>query len=152
VQLWAAPVATPTTFTAVQTTNADANGDFTFTRTFEAGFNLYATSNDMVSPTRNLRITQAPVLTGGSTAKGSVTVTVTGNPKTAGQTAQLQRAGTGGVWTTVASGVLSSTGVFSATLTGLTSGSSITYRAVILATTSKGILAGTSASKVIGVR
>ena len=152
VQLLMAPGSSGGSFTAAATTVADSSGNFSFRRYFDIGYRVQARAHDLTSPPRAVAMRQLPALTGGSTVRGAVTLTVTGNPRSAGQAVQIQRANTGGTWTTVATGALTSAGTFSANVRGLTSGAFYTFRAVIPATPAKGILAGTSATRRIGVR
>jgi hypothetical protein len=152
VQLWSAPGTSGNNFNVVAYTTADVNGNYSFTRTLATGYRVYTRANNLTSPIRTLRIKHDPVLTGGSTAKGTVALTVTGDPKLSGLAVQIQRRNTNGTWTTVASGKTASNGQFKKTLTKLRSGTAITYRAYIAGDTAAGLLSGVSDSKRIGIR
>jgi hypothetical protein len=152
VQLFVAPGSTGGTFTAVATATADTSGAFSFRRTLDLGYRLQVRANGLLSPIRTVQMRQSPTLTGGSTTKGTATLTVTGNPKVAGLVAQIQRTSTTGVWTTVATGTLTAAGTYSATVRGLTTGATYNFRAIIVANAAKGTLNGVSVERPIKIR
>jgi hypothetical protein len=152
VQLLTAAGSSGGAFTVAATTTADATGAFSFRRTLDMGYRLQARADGLSSPVRTVLMRQSPTLTGGSTAKSTATLTVTGSPRLAGLVAQIQRPNASGVWTTVATGPLNSSGTFSATVRGLTSGASYSFRAVIVASAVRGTLIGASAARPIRVR
>jgi hypothetical protein len=152
VMLFAASLATPTTYTNVATTTADGNGAYSFSRTIDRGYNFYTRANELNSPIRTVRIGQLPTLTGGSTTKGTVTLTTVGNPKAAGQTVQFQRALATGGWATIATGTLTSSGTLTMTIKNQTSGQYFTYRAVYSSSAPLGIVGAVSDPKRIGIR
>ena len=108
-------------------------------------------ADGLLSPIRVVQIAENPALVVTSTVVGTVAVTVTGDPKIPGAAVQVQRAVTGG-WSTVATGTLSNTGVFTTTLKGLPSAAVYSYRATVAATPAKGVLAGNSATKPVTIR
>jgi hypothetical protein len=152
VQLYSALVSSPNNFTLAGTATADALGNYTFSKTVSIGTIYYTKVGAFSSEKRTVQLVQVPVLTGSSTVKGVAALSVKGNPTTAGQTATIQRYAGNNVWTTVATGKLSTAGVFVTSNTGLKSGSSYIFRAVIAATPAQGILAGTSTSVTVAVR
>jgi hypothetical protein len=153
VQLYAAPLSSPTNYTVVQTTSTNSTGEYAFSRNIGVGYNFYTVADDTQSPVRTVRLSQNPTLTGGSTVRGTIVLTLTANPKAAGQTVLIQRLNANNTWTTVTTGKTTSAGTFAVTYRGgLRSGTFYTHRAVMPATPSLGILGGTSAVRRIGVR
>ena len=151
VQLWVAPFGEDD-FKVVAYATAGVDGSYSFSRYLSTGHRMYTRANGLTSPIRIVRVAQAPVLTGGSTARGTVALKVVGNPKAGGQTVQIQRANTNGTWTTVASGKTDGNGAFSRTFTGLRSGSAMYFRAYIPTNTARGEISGFSAAKRIVIR
>jgi len=152
VQLFLAPGSSGGSFAMVATMLADSSGNYSFRRFFDIGYQVQVRADDQSSPIRTVSMRSSASLTGGSTVKGAVALTVSALPKVAGQVVQIQRANTGGTWTTVATGTINSAGTYAATLRGLTSGAFYTYRAIVLATPAKGILTSSSTPRRIGVR
>jgi hypothetical protein len=138
-------------YRVVLTTEANEDGKFTFNPNFTQGYRLYARATGLVSPVRTVEIRQDPTIKTVSSATGAATITVTGDPAKAGQTVRVQRL-TGDEWDTVATGKLGANGTYTTTQRGLRSGRSATFRAVIAATPSLGILAGTSPARSVRVR
>jgi hypothetical protein len=138
-------------YRVVLTTEADDDGKFSFNPNFTQGYRLYARADGLVSPVRTVEVRQEPTITAVSSATGAATITATGDPGKAGQTVRVQRL-VSGEWDTVATGKLTAAGTYSTTQRGLRSGRSATFRAVISATPSLGILAGTSPTKSVRVR
>ncbi len=148
VALWAAPVAAPTRWAAVQSMTAGATGAYSFTSTLtDGGYLFKVVANGRTSPVRTVQVQAAPSVTVVSTARGTATVTATGNPKIAGLTVVLERQNANGTWTTVSTGRLTSAGTYGLTLRGLTSKAAYTYRATVLANPTVGILAGASSPR-----
>ncbi|MBB2942594.1 hypothetical protein FB565_002307 [Actinoplanes lutulentus] len=151
VELLGAPGLTGNTWRVISTTEADTDGAYSFRPNFTQGYRLAVRADDLVSATRIVQIAQQPVLAATSTAKGVVSLTVTGDPDKAGQAVTVQRLNSGD-WDPVATGKLNADGTFTATQRSLRSGTSYSYRAVIAATASLGILAGTSPARSVRVR
>ncbi len=148
VQLWAAPMSTPTLYTMVQSMTAGTNGAYSFTRTLtDGGYNFKVVVNGRTSAIRGVQLQAAPAIAAVSGAKGTVTLTATGNPRTAGQTVALERLNANGTWTTVSTGKLTSAGTYSLVLRGLTSKAAYTYRATVLTNTTLGIIGGASSAR-----
>ncbi|GAA3351829.1 hypothetical protein GCM10020358_82990 [Amorphoplanes nipponensis] len=121
-------------------TTVASNGMFSFLRGLNTfGMDFKAAIGDMESDPVRVLVREDPDITVASNAKGSVTITVTGDPKVAGLTAKVLQAKTGGGWMTAASGKLSSAGTYTRTITGLTSGKSYTFKAQVLGNTERGI-------------
>jgi hypothetical protein len=153
VQLWAKPVGNASLVKYGKAVMADSDGDFSFNATLtKTGIVFAATSGDESSDEVTVWLRALPTLTGGSTAKGSATLTVTGNPKLNGQTVTIQRANANGTWSTVGGGKLNSSGMWSGTVKNLKSGSYVTFRAWAAGNGDVGLLSGTSATKRIGIR
>jgi hypothetical protein len=147
VQLYVAQGSSGGSFTAGTTATADSSGAFSIRRYFDLGYRVQVRANGLSSATQTVLMRQSPTLTGGSTARGTVTLTVTANPKAAGLVAQIQRANANGTWTTVSTGTVNSAGSYSGTVRGLTPGASYTFRGVIVANAAKGTLIGASAAR-----
>jgi hypothetical protein len=148
VALWAAPISAPTRWAAVQSVPAGTTGAYSFTRTLtDGGYLFKVVANGRTSPVRTVQLQAAPSVTAVSTARGTATVTATGNPKIAGLIVVLERQNANGTWTTVSTGRLTSAGTYGLTLRGLTSKAAYTYRATVLTNTTVGILAGASSPR-----
>jgi carbon monoxide dehydrogenase subunit G len=153
VQLWAKPVGNASLVKYGKAVMADSDGDFSFNATLtKTGIVFAATSGGESSDEVTVWLRALPTLTGGSTAKGSASLTVTGNPKLNGQTVTIQRANANGTWSTVGGGKLNSSGMWSGTVKNLKSGSYVTFRAWAAGNGDVGLLSGTSATKRIGIR
>ncbi|BCY14071.1 Calx-beta domain-containing protein [Actinoplanes sp. L3-i22] len=151
VELLAAAGTSGGTFRVAQTTTADKEGAFTFAPTLNNGYRLMARADGLTSPVRTVQVRQDPALTATSGAKGAVTLRVSGDPDQPGQDVSVQRL-VSGSWKTVEKGALNAAGTFTVTTRGLKSGTTYSFRAVIAATASLGILGGTSASRSVRVR
>ncbi|MEU4624069.1 Calx-beta domain-containing protein [Actinoplanes sp. NPDC023801] len=138
-------------YRVVLTTETGDDGKFSFNPNFTQGYRLYVRASGLVSPVRTVQVRQEPAIRTVSNAAGAATITVTGDPDKAGQTVRVQRL-VGGEWDTVATGKLTAAGTYTTTERRLRSGRSATYRAVISATPSLGILAGTSPARSVRVR
>ncbi|MEV6303930.1 Calx-beta domain-containing protein [Actinoplanes sp. NPDC051861] len=151
VEMLSAPGPSGGTWRVVYTTTADDNGDFSFKPNFTMGYRVQVRSAGLTSPVRVIQVRQEPTVAASSTSRGTASVTVTGDPDRAGQTVTVQRQ-SGGNWQTVATGRLDSDGTYSTTQRSLRSGSTYTFRAVVAATPSLGILAGVSPTRQVRIR
>ncbi|BEL12180.1 hypothetical protein Q0Z83_103710 [Actinoplanes sichuanensis] len=152
VELLSAPGVTGTGgYRTVLTAEADDDGKFSFNPNFTQGYRVYVRADGLVSPVRTIQVRQDPSIATASPAAGTARITVTGDPDRAGQAVTVQRLNSGD-WDTVTTGKLGADGTFTATQRGLRSGRTYTYRAVIAASTSLGILAGTSPTRPVKVR
>jgi hypothetical protein len=152
VQLSAAAFADGNDYNVMAYTTADANGNYTFTRYVDTGYRFYTRANSISSSIKTFRIVNDPYLTGGSTAKGSVTLRVVGDPNEPNLPVQIQRANANGSWTTVATGRTTAKLEYVRTFTGLKSKTSMTFRAYIAGDPNAGTLNGFSNVKVVGIR
>ncbi|HET6529086.1 MAG TPA: Calx-beta domain-containing protein [Actinoplanes sp.] len=152
VRLYGAPVAAGSARELLATTTASVTGGYFFSRSLPVGYTFHTRADNLNSPVRTVRLVQSPTLAGSSPSRGVVSLTATGNPKTAGQAVSIQRQNPNGTWSPVASGRLSSAGTYPVTLRGLSSGMFVNYRAVIAATPGQGILGGTSPTRRVGIR
>jgi Calx-beta domain len=151
VQLWATTVADNDPH-LWGTTTANAKGQYSFARYIRTGYKFWVKADGIMSPGRIVRVTQDPVVAGGSGGKGKVSLKVYGDPQRPGQTVWVQRANANGSWTTVAKGKTAGNNTYSVTLSGLKSGSYYTFRAYIPSDPGHGELAGYSPTKRIGIR
>ncbi|MEU4157474.1 Calx-beta domain-containing protein [Actinoplanes sp. NPDC026670] len=150
VELLSAPGVSGGTFKVVSTVQADDDGAYTFKPNLTQGCRMQTRSGGLTSPVRTIQLRQDPELTGVSSAKGSVTLTVTGNPDEPGQKVTIQEQVRGG-WDEVDDGKLNASGKFTTTLKNLKAGNHV-YRAVISATPALGITAGTSPARPVKVK
>ncbi|MEU8656403.1 Calx-beta domain-containing protein [Actinoplanes philippinensis] len=150
VQLLTAPGTSGGEFKVVLTTTADKDGKFSFNPNFNGGYRLQVRADDMTSPVRTVQVRQEPTITLTSNARGTVVATVTGDPARGGQDVKVQHL-VGRKWETVATGELNKSGKYTTTEKGLRSGNQ-SFRAVIAASPSLGILAGTSPAKQVRVK
>jgi hypothetical protein len=150
VQLLSASGTSGGEFKVVLTATADKDGKFSFSPNFTGGYRLMVKADNMTSPVRTVQVRQEPTIALASNARGAVTVTVTGDPARGGQDVRVQQL-VARKWRTVATGELNRSGKFTTTERGVRSGNQ-SFRAVIAATPSLGILAGTSPAKQVRVR
>ncbi|MFC4064527.1 beta strand repeat-containing protein, partial [Actinoplanes subglobosus] len=150
VQLLSAPGTSGGEFKVVLTAVADRDGKFAFNPNFTAGYRLMVKADNLTSAVRTVQLRQDPTITVASNARGAATVTVTGDPARGGQDVRVQQL-VGRRWETVATGELNKNGKFTTTERNLRAGNH-SFRAVVAATPSLGILAGTSPAKQIRVR
>ncbi|MEV4281289.1 Calx-beta domain-containing protein [Actinoplanes xinjiangensis] len=150
VQLLSAPGTSGGEFKVVLTATADKDGKFSFSPNFTGGYRLMVKADNMTSPVRTVQVRQEPTIALASNARGAVTVTVTGDPARGGQDVRVQQL-VARKWQTVATGELNRSGKFTTTERGVRSGNQ-SFRAVIAATPSLGILGGTSPAKQVRVR
>ncbi|GIF10029.1 Calx-beta domain-containing protein [Actinoplanes teichomyceticus] len=150
VELWRAP-ATGGSFTRVATATPNNAGNYSFVQTLNTGYRFQVRAGARVSGTRLIQVVPALAITATSRATGAATVTVTGNPRFAGQAVTIQRL-VGGRWVRAASGTTNASGVYTATVTQLGAGSTQSFRAVSAAYAARGVLAGTSATVRLRVR
>jgi hypothetical protein len=152
VKLLTAPVSGGA-LTVVAYAQANAAGNYMFTRYLPTGTRVATWANELQSDVVTVRIGQSPALQASSPRKGAATLKVTGNPKAAGLPVKLFRWNAGSkTWSTVATGTTNDAGVYTRTLTGLKSGSRIMYRAYIGGDADQGLLAGYSVNKTVGIR
>jgi hypothetical protein len=148
--LLSAPGTSGGEFKVVLTAVADRDGKFTFNPNLTAGYRLMVKADDLSSPVRTVQVRQDPTITVASDARGTATVTVTGDPARAAQDVRVQQL-VGRTWQTVATGELNRSGKFTTTERNLRAGN-YSFRAVVAATPSLGILAGTSPAKQVRVK
>ncbi|BBH63983.1 hypothetical protein ACTI_06680 [Actinoplanes sp. OR16] len=150
VDLWGAPFGSDAKPAKIKSVVANSSGAYTFTHKISQGFIFQTSVGELVSKQLAVRVTQVPALTATSPSKGNFTVTVTGNPKAAGQDILVQ-SWVSGEWKTVYKGKTAGNGVYSISKK-LTSGKSLTFRAFVAGDTGVGILGGWSASKKVTVK
>ncbi|MEV0897525.1 Calx-beta domain-containing protein [Actinoplanes sp. NPDC049802] len=151
VELLSAPGTSGGTFKVVSTVQADSEGAYSFKPNFTQGYRLQVRADKLTSAVRTVQVRQEPKVTVTSPSRRTARITVTGDPDRKGQNVTVQRQDRGG-WDTVAAGRLDGDGEFVTTERSLRSGSNAVYRAVIAATPSLGILAGTSPARTIRVK
>ncbi|GIE36430.1 hypothetical protein Ait01nite_094750 [Actinoplanes italicus] len=137
-------------FKVAATTTADDDGAYSFKPNFTKGYRVQVRAGSLTSPVRTVQVRQDPQLTVVSNAKGAATLTVTGDPDEPGQKVTIQRQVKGG-WDEVEDGKLGANGKFSVTVKSLKAGNHV-FRAVISATPSLGITAGSSPARSVKVK
>ncbi|MEU4242222.1 Calx-beta domain-containing protein [Actinoplanes sp. NPDC026619] len=150
VDLWAAPIsASEPDLMKVASTKADKDGEFWFKRTIMQGYRFKVASGGDTSDEKWVRVTQMPVFSAVSSAKGMVTFTVQGTPKGVGQVVIVQK-WVGGKWVNTWKGVTASNGQFK--WSGKNASGALTVRAFVQGYTPNGIAGGYSAQKKITVK
>ncbi|GAA1580183.1 Calx-beta domain-containing protein [Actinoplanes couchii] len=155
VDLWGAPLPTtdPTKFKWLAKTDADGKGWYEFKDwSVNQGYAFATMSDELVSVVKTVKLTQNPVLAVSST-KGKLTVSVTSNPKWAGQTVTVQWwDAKAKKWKNVATpGKTASNGVYKGTWSQK-SGAKLKIRAEVGAAASMGINSGWSVEKWITIK
>jgi hypothetical protein len=121
---------------------ADTSGHYAITRYVDTGFLFAVKSEGLMSATNTVSVRILPrfwITTGNGLVQAHVEV----SPMAEKLGVQIQRAGSGDTWTTVASGRTSITGSYVAPLNGLTAGT-YTYRASIAADPANSVIGNTS--------
>ncbi|OJF10172.1 Calx-beta domain-containing protein [Couchioplanes caeruleus] len=156
VKLWGTPVGSDVngTWEPLGTVTADAStGFYSFLPEFTTtGWWFRTTVGDTMSNTIKVNLKQSPDFFVRSSSRGTATLSVFGDPRVAGLSVRLLRAKTGGGWSTVASGTLDANGKFVKTLTGLRSGSSIYFKALVFGDSDVGLLTNYSNGARVTVR
>ncbi|GGQ55886.1 Calx-beta domain-containing protein [Couchioplanes azureus] len=154
VTLWGTPVGSDVNGTWENLGTATATGgayefhpEFTTT-----GWWFRTTVGDAQSNTIKVNLKQSPDFFARSSSRGTATLSVFGDPRVAGLSVRLLRANRGGTWSTVASGTLDANGKFVKTLTGLRSGSSVYFKALVLGDGDVGMLTNYSNGARVTVR
>ncbi|BEL12181.1 hypothetical protein Q0Z83_103720 [Actinoplanes sichuanensis] len=150
VELLSAPGVSGGTFKVAATTQADDDGAYSFRPNFTHGYRVQVRAGGLISPVQTIQVRQDPELTAVSNAKGTATLTVSGDPDEPGQKVTIQRQVKGG-WDDLEDGKLNASGKYSTTVRSLKAGNNV-FRAVIAATPSLGILAGTSPARTVKVK
>jgi ribosomal protein L21E len=143
VELWAAPVGGGA-LTKVDETEADADGDYSFTVTFEeTGYRLQTKATGLLSDIKVVWLKHDPVMTSTSASKRAVTLRTFGDPKLAGLTVVIQRY-VDGEWVKVGTGTTNAKGMYTRTFTNLPSRVGVTHRAYIVGDEDLGLAGGYS--------
>jgi hypothetical protein len=153
VELWGAPMpeTDPANFKYLTEVDSDDNGWFEFAaRSVSTGYSFVVRSQEINSAVKTIKVTQYPSFSASSPKKGKLSVSVAGNPRTAGKAVTVQRY-TGGRWVTVGKGTTGSTGAFKKTYS-FKSKTKLTLRAMIAGDSSMGINSGYSAQKKVTIK
>jgi len=132
------------------TATADTAGRYEITRYLDTGFYFETESGGVRSNKITVHMKVLPNLWVDSPSAGSVRAHVDASPNEPTLPVQIQRAGSGGAWTTVASGKTDSAGAYVGTVSGLAKGT-YTFRAYIGADPANGMLANYSAQRAITI-
>ncbi|AGL19974.1 Calx-beta domain-containing protein [Actinoplanes sp. N902-109] len=134
------------------TTTAAANGAYSFTPEFTTtGWWFKVSNGDIESKTIKVNLKEDPDFAVRSSSKGKVTLSVIGDPKVRGLSVRVLRANADGSWTTVGTGILNASGVYTKTING-TSGKSYLFKATVYGDGDVGLLTNTSRSARVTVR
>ena len=132
------------------TATAGSDGHYSITRYLDTGFFFETEAGGVRSNKITVHMRVLPILWLDSPSAGSVRAHVDASPNEPTLPVQIQRAGSGGSWTTVATGKTGSTGAYVGTVSGLAKGS-YTFRAYIGADPANGMLANYSAQRPITI-
>jgi lamin tail-like protein len=132
------------------TATADSAGHWSLLRFLDSGFYFQVESQGLRSPEKTVSIQEGPTLTVSSPSSNAVRAHVLADPAQPGLPVQVQLAGAGGAWSTVASGVVSEAGTLDATIAQVPAGAR-SFRAYIGADPSNAVLAGYSATQAVTV-
>jgi Calx-beta domain len=150
VSLWAQPFSGGT-WLKVGNTTSDGTGAFHFSSRISVGHNYVTKSEGLTSETKTVKVMQLPAVTVSSASKGTATVAVVGNPTKSGLLVIVQQMKSG-KWVSVAQGSTNSSMKYTATVKGLKSKTSYTFRAYIAGYPGTGTLAGYSVAKTVTVK
>jgi hypothetical protein len=112
-------------------TTANSAGHYTFDRTLDSGFVFAVEADGLRSRTIGVALRLVPIMSLSSTASGTLSVDVAANLGQPGIPVHIQRAGSGGAWTTIDTGYTDGNGAYSATIGGQPVGSAETIRAYL---------------------
>ncbi|MEV6595653.1 Calx-beta domain-containing protein [Actinoplanes sp. NPDC051346] len=155
VKLWGTPIGSDVEgdWEDLGSIAASSAGTYSFMPEFTTtGWWFRTTVGDAQSNTVKVNLKQDPDFFVRSSAKGAATLSVFGDPRVGGLSVRFLRANKGGTWSTVGSGTLDANGKLVKTLTGLKSGSSILYKALVLGDGDVGMLTNYSKSARVSVR
>jgi hypothetical protein len=91
VELWGAPWGDDSELKRISTTKADSNGNYSFSRWIGSGYRFKTRCNDSESAERRVQVEQDPGFMVSPPSRGSVTFTVTSDPRDPGQPVIIQR-------------------------------------------------------------
>ncbi|MEV4636827.1 Calx-beta domain-containing protein [Actinoplanes sp. NPDC049548] len=140
--LWGKPVGAPEdkAYEELGTTTANSKGGYIFKPEFTTtGWWFKVTDGENASPAIKVNLKEDPDLYLRSSSKGAATVSVYGDPRVPGLSVRVLR-NTGSGWVTAGSGKLDENGKYVRTFTGLRSGSSVSYKALIFGDSDVGLL------------
>jgi hypothetical protein len=152
VELMLGTFGTSTPLVRKTVARADSNGYYSFTQNIAVATRFGVRADGLNSTVRNVRITQAPTISGSSGATGAVALTVLSNPRLSGQIVYLQRLNANGKWATLVQSKTNSAGAYSTTLRGYRSGTSWSFRAYVVGSTPAGTLSGYSPARRVTIR
>jgi len=134
VQLWAKPYGNATMVPFGAPVIAGTSGAFFFNAPLTtSGVVFAAKSGTDTSDEVTVYLQQYPAIVGGSNAKGSVTLMVTGMPRMPNLLVAVQKMNANGTWSTIGSGKTLEGGTWTHTFTGFKSGTFVTFHALAAA-------------------
>jgi hypothetical protein len=148
VEIWGAPVGSDLDYITMVT--ADHSGNYSYSRSISTGYKFATQSESLNSAIVTVQVEQDPAFTATSTAKGTVSLSVTGNPKGGGQKVTVQKL-VNGKWTNAWTGTTTGMNPWKTTVK-VAGGTKLTLRASIAGNAAQGILIGYSDSKVVTVK
>jgi hypothetical protein len=149
VELWGAPMGGGD-LKFIGSTKANAQGRYSFSRWIGVGHRFATQADDLNSEEVTVTVQQNPVFAASSPARGKLALTVTGNPRAAGQTVIVQR-WVGGKWVNAWRGTTGNTNQWRATINA-PAGSAHTLRAFIAGHTPDGLAPGYSVARKVTIR
>ena len=132
------------------TATAGSDGHYSITRYLDTGFYFETESGGVRSNKITVHMRVLPSLVLDSPSTGAVRAHVEASPGEPTLPVQIQRAGSGGTWTTVATGKTDAVGAYVGTVSGMAKGS-YTFRAYVGADPANGVLANYSAQRAITI-
>lgn len=131
--------------------SANSLGNYRIVRHVDTGFLFSVRSDGVMSATRRVLVRIDPTMWLRSTKPGAVTVGLEVSPMQEGLAVRVQRANTGGGWSTVATGVTDSVGGYSHTLQNQGGGTHKSYRVFVGGDPANGVLSNFSATRKVWV-
>ncbi|MFI7599247.1 Calx-beta domain-containing protein [Actinoplanes sp. NPDC049681] len=155
VKLWGTPIGADADkpWQDLGTTTANSQGEYSFFPRFTTtGWWFRTAVGDQQSNAIKVYLKQDPDFYVRSSATGTATLSVFGDPRVGGLSVRLLRANSDGTWSTVGTGRLNSEGKYVRVLTGLKSGKSYLYKATVYGDGDVGMLTNTSKSARVTIR
>jgi hypothetical protein len=91
VELWGAPIGDDSELKRITTVKADGNGNYSFSRWIGTGYRFKTRCNDSESSEKRVQVQQDPGFVAGKPSRGSVSLTVSSDPRDPGQPVIIQR-------------------------------------------------------------
>ncbi len=150
VELWGAPMGDDSDLKMITSTEADEDGNYSFSRWIGQGYRFATQANDLNSEEVNVTVQQNPVFVASSPSKGKLYLAVQGNPRGPAQTVIVQK-WVNGAWVNAWRGTTGSNNLWKATVNAA-SKSSVSLRAFVAGYTPDGLLPGYTATHRVTIK